>query len=251
MKIKNRKIVPRLKIENESEKEYKTYLRNFFYDLNPPHPDTRYQFAYNNGLKDSAEFMDGPEGLYTRYLEEFYNDYYAVLENQVNQAFYMPQQVKSHDKKGKFDLKVKFENIKDNITEKKLARREAKLAKKESNHKEKFSLKSIFNNFKEKKLAKREIEEDWFDFVSNSVKDVENDFEFDLESTTKASSMTNLDLNPNIQLGLYSLKKEQIIDRIYRVDNKNNINNSLTFDLQPLKIEDKREKVKLIEMKKK
>lgn len=40
MKIKNRKIVPRLKIENESEKEYKTYLRNFFYDLNPPHPDT-------------------------------------------------------------------------------------------------------------------------------------------------------------------------------------------------------------------
>lgn len=63
--------------------------------------------------------------------------------------------------------------------------------------------------------------------------------------------MTNLDLNPNTQLGLYSLKKEQIIDRIYRADNKNNINNSLTFDLQPLKIEDKMEKVKLIEMKKK
>ena len=66
MKRNNEKMVPRLRLENESEKDYKSYLRNFFYEQNPPHPDTRYQFAHDNSLIDSSEWMDGPEGLYVK-----------------------------------------------------------------------------------------------------------------------------------------------------------------------------------------
>ena len=56
MKRNNEKMVPRLRLENESEKDYKSYLRNFFYEQNPPRPDTRYQFAHDNSLIDSSEY---------------------------------------------------------------------------------------------------------------------------------------------------------------------------------------------------
>ena len=82
--MKKEKIIPRKRLENESEKDYKLYLREFYFNLNPPKPSTRYDFAYENNLVDSAEVMDGKDGLYVKYLEEFYNDYYAALEQKVN-----------------------------------------------------------------------------------------------------------------------------------------------------------------------
>ena len=283
MKRKIEKMIPRLRMENESEKAYKAYLRNFFYDLNPPRPDTRYQFAYDNDLKDSAEWMDGPEGLYVKYLEEFYNDYYTALENQVNNAFHMPQQVVNIDTKSekknentntKLSLKSRIENIINSIKEKRLAKKEEKLLEKESVDIDSLDMTPIealgvlFKLNKKAKDKKKDESNDSqeFEFNLDPENDNDNDFEFDLnpvetveeepeldfdlEHTTETSSIINFDLNPNIQSGLYRLKRNQIIDNVYVVDDKKDyVDNSFNFDLHPLRIEDKKEKVKCIERK--
>ena len=108
--MKKEKVIPRKRLENESEKDYKIYLREFYFNLNPPKPSTRYDFAYENNLVDSAEVMDGKDGLYVKYLEEFYNDYYIALEQKVNFAFHMPNSLLD----SKYDNKIIDKNSRKN-----------------------------------------------------------------------------------------------------------------------------------------
>ena len=170
--MKKEKIIPRKRLENESEKDYKLYLREFYFNLNPPKPSTRYDFAYENNLVDSAEVMDGKDGLYVKYLEEFYNDYYAALEQKVNFAFHMPNSlldskyIEKQNKAKKTVIKDKLSSIKNKFSKKE---------KKEKTKKES-KIKSIVNNFKDRKKTKKEKpkKESKIKTIINNFKDRKN-----------------------------------------------------------------------------
>ena len=171
--MKKNKMIPRQRLENESEKDYKLYLREFYFNLNPPKPSTRYDFAYENSLVDSEEVMDGKDGEYVRYLESFYNDYYNVLEQQVNLAFHMPNSLVSEKQEvngSKLLNKVSFMN-KSNKTKKnkksektpkvkkekveKVKKEKREKTKKEKNNREN-KVKKFINNIKKNRIQKKQ-----------------------------------------------------------------------------------------------
>ena len=120
-----KKIKPREKFENENQTDYEYYLRNFYYNLNPPKPMNRYDFSYQNDLVDSDEIMDGKSGEYIKYLECYYNKYYYKLSKKVNYALYKSNKkanrdlYKSNKSKEKSNLTNKVTKIKDNLQERK------------------------------------------------------------------------------------------------------------------------------------
>ncbi|MDD6224017.1 MAG: hypothetical protein PUB18_03360 [bacterium] len=196
-------VKPERRTSDQTKFEYQRYLRNFYFMAYPPRPKTRYEFAYENHLEDSEIMMDGKDGAYTKYLVNFYADYYTELSQTIDKAF---------DRYGNIEKKTLISRAVDILNKKKESLFKKSVSKnddEDSNkielvtvcaNKMKSAISSVRNNvenFKKKiQIDGSSASDEYFSFAHvDGLVDVHSDYQFINSLSEEVESMEDLSFN--------------------------------------------------------